>query len=293
MQQANIFNSKARIIKRSRLKKLVPENLLQQELAQRIFSYLEDELQNHSTKPISVLDIGSKSDNLVRLLWQKFNIAKYIYADASHKLATRFGKHLEYIRQDLASYSNIENIKIEIAEINEEDFQPNFQLENNFEIVISMLNLGAVNNLPLFLSRVNNHLSSGGLFIACILNSGGLKQIEAIMKIAEEQILQGVSPHFHPQIDVKDGARLMQTAGFAKPFAAIEKIYIEYENLQILFNDLKELGETNNLVKQRQGLMGKEFFQQLFAYFDKLDEPINICLEMLVMVGFKNNKGII
>ena len=50
MQQANIFNSKARIIKRSRLKNLVPENLLQQEIAQRLFSYLEDELQNHSTK---------------------------------------------------------------------------------------------------------------------------------------------------------------------------------------------------------------------------------------------------
>ena len=119
-----------------------------------------------------------------------------------------------------------------------------------FNLVLSAMSLHWVNDLPGTLLQIRRILQPDGLFLAVLLGGETLWQLRSALAEAESEISGGLSPRVSPFADLRDGAALLQRAGFALPVADSERIEIRYADALSLMKDLAGMGESN-LVRER------------------------------------------
>ncbi len=119
-----------------------------------------------------------------------------------------------------------------------------------FNLVLSAMSLHWVNDLPGTLLQIRRILQPDGLFLAVLLGGETLWQLRSALAAAESEISGGLSPRVSPFADLRDGAALLQRAGFALPVADSERIEIRYADALSLMKDLAGMGESN-LVRER------------------------------------------
>ncbi len=122
---------------------------------------------------------------------------------------------------------------------------------HSFDLILSNLNLHWVNDLPGVLIQINRALKPDGAFFATMF--GGETLFES-----EINIENGTSPHISPFADIKDMGGLLQRAGFALPVTDMDTITVDYPNVFKLMDDLRSMGESNNILKRNKKNLRRE-----------------------------------
>jgi len=117
----------------------------------------------------------------------------------------------------------------------------------SFDLVTSVLSLHAVNDLPGALIQIRRALKPDGVFLAALFGGETLRELKIAFAAAESEILGGATPRVAPFADVRDLGGLLSRAGFALPVADVERTTVRYRDLNRLFADLRDAGETNVL----------------------------------------------
>jgi SAM-dependent methyltransferase len=124
--------------------------------------------------------------------------------------------------------------------------------EAQFDLVVSLLALQAVNDLPGALVQIRRALRPDGLFVAGLLGGEALTELRQAFTRAEAEIEGGVSPRVAPFADVRDLGALLQRTGFALPVTDVEPLTVRYADAFAMMRDLRAMVLTNPLVDRRR-----------------------------------------
>jgi ubiquinone/menaquinone biosynthesis C-methylase UbiE len=173
------------------------------------------------------LDLGAHTGELARALRTEAGLSGRIGVLASSDLSPAFLAPPFARRMSLAA---------------DEEALP-FQ-DQSFDLVVSALSLHWVNDLPGALVQIRRALAPDGLFLGAMLGGRTLTELRQCMLAAEDEVRGGAAQRVSPFLDVMDGARLLQRAGFAMPVSDAEAITVRYAHPLRLLADLRGMGET-------------------------------------------------
>jgi hypothetical protein len=97
------------------------------------------------------------------------------------------------------------------------------------------------------LLQIRQALKPDGLLLAAMLGGDTLGELRAAWLQAEAECESGASPRVSPFADLRDGAGLLQRAGFALPVADTDRLTVSYPDALALMRDLRAMGESNAL----------------------------------------------
>jgi NADH dehydrogenase [ubiquinone] 1 alpha subcomplex assembly factor 5 len=137
----------------------------------------------------------------------------------------------------------------------------------SFDLVLSCLNLHWVNDLPGALLQARQAMKPDGLFLAVLFGLGTLGDLRDCLIEAEAEIKGGASPRVSPFADARDGAGLLQRAGFALPVADVDNIDVTYPDALALMRDLGGMGESNATRARSDRYPGRELFARAAALY--------------------------
>jgi SAM-dependent methyltransferase len=114
----------------------------------------------------------------------------------------------------------------------------------DYQLIASVLDLQAVNNVPGYLEALRRHLAPDGLMIAAAIGGRSLSELRDAWLEADVEMSGGVVPRVAPMIDVRDAGNLLQRAGFGLPVADVDTHNVLFADPLSLMNDLRKLGAT-------------------------------------------------
>ena len=236
-----IFSKKKNLLSRSRAAiKYNDYDYLFNEINKRLF----DRLHLIKREFINVLDIGSKTGNILSLLNKKKDIKKIYLTDISKEMLliakkkqTKKQKHLLIL---------------------DEEFLP-FK-EKQFNLVLSNLYFHWSNDFLKVLNEIHRVLKPDGLFLCSVFGSETLKELKDALCCAEDQISKTITPRVSPFIRLQDAGMLLQNVGFKLPVVDKDTIKVFYEDLFSLMKNLKGMGESNSLIDRKKSFTTKKLF---------------------------------
>jgi len=238
-------------------------DFLHREVAERLAERLEEVKR---TFPLA-LDLGCHNGALAERLAARPGTAQVIRADLSPAFATQAG---------------------EPALAADEEALP-FR-DGAFDLVSSALVLHWVNDLPGALIQIRRALKPDGFFIGAMLGGQTLHELRRCLMEAEMEQTGGVSPRLSPFADLRDGAALLQRAGFALPVADHDVITVTYANALALMQDLRGMGATNAvLARSKRPLTRKVLMDAAARYaniFGEADGRIPATFEIIYLTGW-------
>jgi SAM-dependent methyltransferase len=117
-----------------------------------------------------------------------------------------------------------------------------------FRLVVSLLDLHAINDVPGYMAQVAAALMPDGLAIFAFFAGDTLRQLREAWLIAEQQVTGGASPRVAPMIDLRETGGLLQRAGLALPVADVDRLPLRYADAFSLMREIKTLGLSNCLI---------------------------------------------
>lgn len=117
----------------------------------------------------------------------------------------------------------------------------------DYDLIVSVLDLQAVNDVPGFLARVRAHLRPDGLFMAALPGGDTLTELRQAFLAADAAVSGGAYARVAPFIPLRDAGGLLQRAGFALPVIDIETHKVRYGDALKLMRELKAIGAQNPL----------------------------------------------
>jgi SAM-dependent methyltransferase len=138
----------------------------------------------------------------------------------------------------------------------------------SFDLVISAGTLDSVNDLPGALIQIRRILRPDGLFLGHMFGAGTLAMLKAMLLEADAD---RVTPHIHPQIDLRSAADLIVRAGFTLPVADQDTTAVRYGDWRSIVSDIRDAGVGNALAGPRNYL-GKDVAARLeYAFAARAD----------------------
>jgi SAM-dependent methyltransferase len=238
-------------------------DFLKNEIAERIVERLEPIQRRFDL----VLDLGAHHGALARQIVGQFGAAHVITLDMAHAFAQASGP---------------------LTIVGDEEALP--IADQCLDLVVSALSLHWVNDLPGTLIQINRALKPDGLFIASLFGLGTLVELREALMAAELEISGGSAPHISPFLDARDGAGLLQRAGFALPVAERDSLTVTYADPLALMRDLRGMGETNCLIdRDRRPLRRAVLGRALEIYAERYANPdgrIRATFEIVTLTGW-------
>jgi len=137
-------------------------------------------------------------------------------------------------------------------------FSPDYDMPplvgDDYKLIVSVLELQAINDVPGYLARLRAHLAPDGLLMIAALGGESLTELREAFLAADAQVFGGASARVAPMIQVRDGGGLLQRAGLALPVADVETHVVRYGNPFALMAELKALGASNPLLDRSKRL---------------------------------------
>jgi|GEM_PF-2744669 len=135
------------------------------------------------------------------------------------------------------------------------------------DLFYSCLNFHKSNHLASTLEQIKQALTPGGVFIGALFGEYTLHELKDCFIKAESDT--GAKPHVHPFRGLDDVVSLLRQTGFDMPVVDRDQIVVQYEALPDLFDDLKSLGETNELKARFKGLTPLSLFSKTEEIYQK------------------------
>jgi len=177
---------------------------------------------------------------------------------------------IEVVSCDLSAAMAAHSTPLAVAA--DEEFLP-FAAES-FDLIVANLSLHGINDLPGALIQIRRSLVPDGLFLASLPALGTLAELRAALTAAEDALSGGASPRVAPFPDLRDGAALLQRAGFALPVVDSDRVVARYADLPRLTRDLRAFGATNALVARSRAPVRREIFARAQAvYAERFADP--------------------
>lgn len=158
--------------------------------------------------------------------------------------------------------------------------------EGSFDLVVAFLSLHWVNDLPGALVQIRRAMAPDGLFLAMLPGLPTLQELRAATAQAEAELRDGISPRVSPFPDLRDGAGLLQRAGFAMPVADAEDLPLLYRDPFALLADLRAAGETNAVLARDRRIPPRALFPLAAARLPRTDAGIPATLRLIVLTGW-------
>jgi hypothetical protein len=119
---------------------------------------------------------------------------------------------------------------------------------SDYNLIVSLLHLQAVNDVPGYLARLRGRLAPDGLLMIAALGGETLTELREAFLSADALVLGGAAARVAPMIQVRDAGALLQRAGLALPVADVETHVVRYSTPLALMVELKALGAANPLM---------------------------------------------
>ncbi|WP_198378065.1 methyltransferase domain-containing protein [Neoroseomonas rubea] len=158
--------------------------------------------------------------------------------------------------------------------------------EGAFDLVVACLSLHWVNDLPGALVQIRRALAPDGLFLAALPGLPTLGELRAALGKAESDLRGGIAPRISPFPDLRDGAGLLQRAGFALPVADAEDIPLLYRDPLALFADLRAAGEGNAVLARDRRTPPRALFPLAAARLPRTEEGVPATLRLITLTGW-------
>lgn len=160
----------------------------------------------------------------------------------------------------------------------------------DFNLIVSILHLQAINDVPGYLARLRARLAPDGLLMIAALGGETLTELREAFLAADAQIFGGASARVAPMLQVRDGGGLLQRAGLALPVADVETHVVRYPTPFALMAELKALGAANPLVDRSRRLASPALLAAAAqAYAERDADPdgrIRATLEIVWLSGW-------
>ncbi len=162
---------------------------------------------------------------------------------------------------------------------------------NSLDAVLSLFTLHWVNDLPGCLAQIRYALKPGGAMLAALAGGDTLYELRWTLTQAELETTGGAGPRIAPFVDIREGAALLQRAGFDLPMADIDRITVNYRDPRRLLEDLRSMGETNVLRDRPRTILSRstvaraiELYQSEFGNEDGL---VPATFDVIFLTGWK------
>jgi SAM-dependent methyltransferase len=156
----------------------------------------------------------------------------------------------------------------------------------SFDLVVANLCLHWVNDLPGALVQIRRAMAPDGLFLATLPALGTLQDLRDGLTAAESALRGGVSPRVSPFPELRDGAGLLQRAGFALPVADLEEISLAYRQPLSLLRDLQAAGESNAVRARDPRIPPRALFPAALASLPAGPDGAPVTLRLLTLTGW-------
>jgi malonyl-CoA O-methyltransferase len=221
-------------------------------------------LQPLLLKPETILDLGSATGAMSRLLRKRFKRTHIVSLDLSYAM-------LEQGRKDRPWFSRSSFVQGDAHQLPFTDA--------SFDMVIANQVLPwAPNPQPVF-DEVSRVLRKGGVFAFATLGPDSLREIERAWAgiDAGEHVLR--FPDMH---DIGDG---LVRSGLRDPVLDVDRLAVTYENADSLFADLTRAGARNALADRSTGMVGKRKFRAMTDALAASGAGGKIMLELELVYG--------
>jgi SAM-dependent methyltransferase len=157
----------------------------------------------------------------------------------------------------------------------------------SFDLVLAPFCLHWTNDLPGALVQIRRALVPDGLFLANLPGLGTLASLREALIAAELAATGGASPRISPFVDLRDGAGLLQRAGFALPVADVDRLTLAYADPWRLLAELRAAGETNAAAARSRKFLRRGVLVEAIAALPRgADGRIGIAAELLTLTGW-------
>lgn len=160
----------------------------------------------------------------------------------------------------------------------------------SFDLVVSGLALGFVNDPVAVLREAHRVLAPDGLLLAAVLGDGTLRELGETMVIAETEVLGGASPRIHPFPAPEALAPVLTAAGFVLTVVDVETVSVTYPEPLALWRELRAMAATNALLirsrvplTRRVLLRADEIYR---ARFENPDGRVRATFEFITLTGW-------
>jgi SAM-dependent methyltransferase len=161
---------------------------------------------------------------------------------------------------------------------------------DNFNLIVSLLHLQAVNDVPGYLARLRARLAPDGLLLIAALGGETLTELREAYLVADTEIFGGAAARVAPMIQVRDAGALLQRVGLALPVADVETHVVRYPNPFALMAELKALGASNPLADRPKKLATPALLAAAAAAYAARDSDadgrIRATLEIIWLSGW-------
>lgn len=161
---------------------------------------------------------------------------------------------------------------------------------SDYNLIVSVLHLQAVNDVPGYLARLRQHLAPDGLLMIAALGGDTLTELREAFLSADAEVFGGASARVAPMIQVRDAGALLQRAGLALPVADVETHVVRYASPFALMSEIKALGASNPLLDRSRRLASPALLAAAAqAYAERDGDPdgrIRATLEVIWLSGW-------
>jgi len=192
------------------------------------------------------------------------------------------GRGIDVIRCDLSARMLVGGSGPAVAA--DEEFLP--FAPHSFDLVVANLSLHWVNDLPGALIQLRLALRPNGLLLASLPALGTLDALRAALAEAEADLSGAVAPRVSPFVELRDGAALLQRAGFVLPVADADALELSYADPLTLLADLRAAGETNALVLRSRQMPPRTLFAAALAGMPAPEGRLSVRLNLAMLTGW-------
>lgn len=162
--------------------------------------------------------------------------------------------------------------------------------DGEFDLIVSLLHLQAVNDVPGHLARLRARMKPDGLFMAALIGGESFTELREAFLSADLTLSGGASARVAPMVQVRDGGALLQRAGFALPVADVENHKVRYANPFALMAELKGLGAANPLADRSRRFATRGLLSAAATVYAERDSDpdgrVRATLEIVWLAGW-------
>ncbi len=164
-------------------------------------------------------------------------------------------------------------------------------IDEQFDLIVSNLNMHLISDINKHLQEVLKLMNKGAMFIATLFGESNLQSLRLAFDKAEREVLGGNSMRMHPNITMKDLAKLIYQIGFAMPVLEKQNIIVTYDSPYKLFKDIQRMGESNSLQARLKSFKQPKLILDRVANILQPDaaSSFEITFEVLTISAWKND----
>ncbi|MCL2469099.1 MAG: hypothetical protein FWF24_02560 [Alphaproteobacteria bacterium] len=172
-----------------------------------------------------------------------------------------------------------------------ESFDQNPRPQEGWDLILSCLSLQHAQDLVPVFKAIFSQLSTKGLFLGVTLGGESLYELREVLGEAELSLTSRAHPRLAPCQNGESLARAMLESGFSLPVVDRARLFLTYDDMFALMNDLRNSGCANALNGRAHAIPPRKLFEKAATlYKDRFSLPaggIKATLDLFFLHGWR------